>query len=63
MTFNVVDVKRDVQYYYVDYKYPGFVWRNAIIFSILHLLYLYGLYLSIVTISWSNWIFSKYFIE
>lgn len=51
--------KKGVQYYYVDHNYPGFVWLNAYVFGVLHLLYAYGFYLTITRISWSNWIFSK----
>lgn len=56
----IVQVNRDVQYYYVNYNWPGFVWRNAIIFAILHMLYLYGFYLSLARISWINWFFGKF---
>lgn len=53
----VQHIKKDVAYYYVNYDYPGLVWRNAIIFAILHLLYLYGFYLSVAQSTWSSWLF------
>lgn len=52
-------VNKYVSYYYVNYDYPGLVWRNAVIFSVLHLLYVYGFYLSVAQTSWSSWLFSK----
>ena len=56
--FLIRTVKPDVKYYYVNYAFPGFVWRNAIIFSVLHVLYAYGLYLSLFRTSWYAWLFA-----
>lgn len=58
--YTVERVNDKVNYYYVNYDYPGLVWRNAIIFTILHILYVYGFYLSLAQTSWSSWLFSKY---
>lgn len=52
-------VNKDVSYYYINYDYPGFVWRNAFIFIALHLVYIYGFYLSVARSNWSSWLFSK----
>lgn len=54
-------VNKDAKYYYVNYDYPGLVWRNAIIFIVLHILYSYGFYLSLAKASWSSWLLSKYY--
>lgn len=53
----IKQIKDDVSYYYVNYDYPGIVWRNAIIFAILHLVYVYGFYLSVSQSTWSSWLF------
>lgn len=58
--FTIFQVSKGVKYYYVDYNYPGFVWRNAIIFAIIHALYCYGFYLSMARVGWACWLFSKY---
>ena len=55
--FIVRRVKGNVNYYYTNYDYPGLVWRNAIIFAILHVLYIYGFYLSLAKTRWSSWLF------
>lgn len=55
--FVVRKLKDNVDYYYVNYDFPGFVWRNAFIFSFLHMLYLYGFYLSLFKSQWSCWLF------
>lgn len=50
-----------VNYYYVNYEYPGIVWRNALIFTLLHLLYTYGFYSSLFRSSWSCWLFFYFY--
>lgn len=50
-------INQQVDYYYTKYDYPGLVWRNAIIFTILHALYVHGFYLSLFAASWSCWLF------
>lgn len=58
MTRFIVDkVSKDVSYYYVNHNYPEMVWRNAVIFTILHSLYAYGFYLSLLHTSWTCWLF------
>lgn len=57
--FIINKVNGDVSYYYVNYSYPGLVWRNAIIFAILHLLYVCGFYQMVTQTSWPSWLFSK----
>lgn len=47
-------------YYYVNYDYPSIVKSNVVIFTVLHLIFAHGFYLTTVTISWPLWIFSKY---
>lgn len=58
--FTVEKVNNNVSFYYINYDYPGLVWRNALIFSALHVLYVYGFYLSVIHTSWSSWLFSKF---
>lgn len=47
----------DAQYYYIRDDCTGLVWRNAIIFTILHVLYIYGFYLAVAKSKWSSWLF------
>lgn len=58
--YTIYYANENVKYYYVNYNYPGFVWRNAIVFAILHAFYCYGFYLSMAKVSWSCWLFSEY---
>jgi len=46
-------------YIYLDEKKYGIVWRNVIIFTVLHLLAFYGLIINLKACAWNNLIFSK----
>lgn len=50
-------LKKINNYYYIGHGYPCLVWRNVLLFAILHALYLHGFYLSLFSTSWSCWLF------
>ncbi len=55
--FNVHQSENKVRYVFVDKRRYGLVWRNIIVFAILHVVYLAGLAYLIYQKLWSAWIF------
>lgn len=46
-------------YYYVDQRKYGIVWRNVILFALLHCVYLYGFYAMFTYKRWNTWFFRE----
>jgi stearoyl-CoA desaturase (delta-9 desaturase) len=56
-----ISLQEKIRYYYIDAKKWGIVWRNAFMFFVLHVVYIYGLYNLFASKLWYSWMFGYWY--